>query len=228
MNRVLTRSERRKIDTLNRLVRASYKVFSRKGFFRATLDDITEEADVGKGTIYYHFKNKLHLASYLTKKSVNDLLNYCKKKTSGIEDPQELITELVNAHFAFFAKKRPLFNVLFFVRGVLHQDLENRYLGAIQNQYQGYISFLADTLDQGIKKGVFRPFNPINQAYVLHGIIIGFISQWTINERKGSFGDKAHLVSETFLQGIVGPQRKKTRRERTMNRQSYKKSPDRG
>jgi len=208
MNPVLTRSERRKMDTFNRLVRASYKVLSRKGLFRATLDDITEEADVGKGTIYCHFRNKPHLVSHLTKKSVNDLLDYCKEKTSGIEDPQELIKILINAHFAFFAKKRSLFNILFFVRGALHQDFENRYIREIQANYQKYMGFLANSLERGTKKGVFRLFNPMNQAYVLHGIIIGFISQWIINERKGSFADKAELVSETFLQGIVGPQQK--------------------
>lgn len=68
------------------------------------------------------------------------------------------------------------------------------------------MGFLANSLEGGTKKGVFRLFNPMNQAYVLHGIIIGFISQWIINERKGSFADKAELVSETFLQGIVVPQ----------------------
>lgn len=205
MNQVLTRSERRRINTFNRLISASYKVFSRKGFFRATLGEITEEADVGKGTIYCHFRNKLHLVLHLTKRSVNDLLDYCKKKTLGIEDPQELIRKIISAHFVFFAKKRSLFNILFFVRGALHQDFENRYTREIQANYQRYISFLSDSLDEGIKKGVFRPFNPVNQAYVLHGIIIGFISQWIINERKGTFADKAELVSETFLQGIVGP-----------------------
>jgi len=43
----------------------------------------------------------------------------------------------------------------------------------------------------------------MNQAYVPHGIIIGFICQWIINERKGSFVDKAESVTETFLHGIV-------------------------
>jgi AcrR family transcriptional regulator len=208
MTQVLSRSERRKITTFNRLIRASYKVLSRKGLFRATLDEITEEADVGKGTIYCHFRNKLDLVSHLTQKSIDDLLNYCKQEIMGIEDPYELIRKLISAHFTFFAEKKALFNILFFIRGALHQDFENRYIREIQNHYKRYISFLADTLDQGIKKGVFRPFNSMNQAYVLHGIIIGFVSQWIINERKELFVDKAELVSETFLQGIGGAERK--------------------
>ena len=163
---------------------------------------------MGKGTIYCHFRNKLDLVSHLTQKSIDDLLNYCKQEIVGIEDPYELIKKLISAHFTFFAKKKALFNILFFIRGALHQDFENRYIREIQNHYKRYISFLADTLDQGIKKGVFRPFNSMNQAYVLHGIIIGFVSQWIINKKKEPFVDKAELVSETFLQGIVGTERK--------------------
>ncbi len=201
-SQVLSRSQRRKMNTLNKLIRASYKVFSQKGFFRASLDQISEEADVGKGTIYCHFRDKLHLISYLTKKSINDLLACCRQEMAGIEDPQELIKKLIQAHFTFFARKRAVFSILFFLRGALHQDFESRYLQEIKSEYKKYLSFLADTLDYGIKKGVFRPFNPLHQAYILHGIIIGFISQWTVNERR-SFVDKTEAITETFLNGVV-------------------------
>ena len=208
MTEVLSRDKRRKINTRNKIIRASYKTFSKKGIFRATLDEITEEADVGKGTIYYHCRNKLHLASYLTKKSIEELLTYCKQEIAGIEDPHELIKKLVSAHFTFFEKKRALFNILFFIRGALHQDFESRYIRKMQSDYKKYTTFLAHTLDDGIEKGFFRLFNSVNQAYVLHGTIIGFISQWIINERKGLFLDKAELISETFLRGIIATKRK--------------------
>jgi len=171
MPEVLSRSAKRKINTRKKLIRASYKIFSQKGLFRATLDEITEEADVGKGTVYCHFRNKPDLISCLTKKSIDDLLNYCK-----------------------------------------------------QSDYKKYISFLADTLDQGIKKGVFRSFNSVNQAYVLHGTIIGFISQWIINERKGPFVDKAELITQTFLRGIIAAEHKEEHKKKSCQ-MGAKKSP---
>lgn len=212
MTHVLSRSAKRKINTRKKLIRASYKIFSQKGLFRATLDEIAEEADVGKGTIYCHFKNKLDLVAYLTRKSIDDLLGYCRREIAGIEDPHEVIEKLVNAHFTFFEKKRALFNVLFFIRGALHQDFESRYTQKMQSDYKKYISFLANVLDDGIRKGVFRPFNSANQAYVFHGIIIGFISQWIINERKGPFVDKAELITQTFLSGIIAAEQKEEKR----------------
>lgn len=215
MPEVLSRSTKRKINTRKKLIRASYKIFSQKGLFRATVDEITEEADVGKGTVYCHFRSKSHLVSHLTKKSINDLLSYCQQEIAGMEDPPEVIKKLITAHFAFFEKKRALFNLLFFIRGALHQDFQNRYMRQIQTEYKKYISFLADTLDDGIKKGVFRPFNSVNQAYVLHGVIIGFVSQWIINERKGPFVDKAELITQTFLRGIIATEQKEEHKKKS-------------
>jgi len=213
MTKPLDRSQRRKVRHFNRIVTAGYKIFSKRGIFKATLDEISEEADVGKGTVYSHFKNKMHLISYLSKKTIGDLLDYCKKEIDGIEDPCELIEKLISAHFAFFEKKRTLFSILFFVRGALHQDFESRYVRQIQSDYERYISFLAETLEYGVKRGGFRAVNPTNQAYVLHGIIIGFVSQWIINERKGSFADKADLVAETFLRGVLRDGRKEENKD---------------
>jgi len=207
MPKALTRTERTKIKNFNKIVKASHKVLAKRGLFRATLDEISEVADVGKGTIYNHFKNKMHIISYLTKEALNDLLKQCRKEIAKARDPCEMIAKLIEVHFAFFSKKKALFNLLFFIRATLHQDLENRYLKEIQDCYQEYINFLAERLDWGVKTQAFRPFDRMNQAYILHGIIIGFISQWIINERKGSFTDEIEAVTETFLQGIVAKEK---------------------
>jgi len=208
MTKPLDRTQRRKARHFNRIVSAGYEIFSKRGIFRATLDEISEKADVGKGTVYSHFKSKLHLISYLSKKTIGNLLDYCKKEIDGIEDPCELIEKLISAHFAFFERERTLFSILFFVRGALHQDFESQYVRQIQSDYERYIGFLAESLEYGVKRGDFRTINPTNQAYVLHGIVIGFVSQWIINGRKGSFADKADLVAETFLHGILRDGRK--------------------
>jgi len=40
---------------------AAYTVFSRKGYHRATVDEIIALADTGKGTVYNYFVNKEQL-----------------------------------------------------------------------------------------------------------------------------------------------------------------------
>ncbi|MGC0772441.1 MAG: TetR/AcrR family transcriptional regulator [Candidatus Acidiferrum sp.] len=55
------RRERRSVETRERLFRASLDLFARKGFNETTVEDITEAADVGKGTFFNYFPSKDHI-----------------------------------------------------------------------------------------------------------------------------------------------------------------------
>src|ERR1700680_70580 len=55
------RRERRSGDTREALFRAALDLFARKGFTETTVEDITDAADVGKGTFFNYFPSKDHI-----------------------------------------------------------------------------------------------------------------------------------------------------------------------
>jgi AcrR family transcriptional regulator len=55
------RRERRRAETRERLFRAALELFARRGFLETTVEDITEAADVGKGTFFNYFPTKEHV-----------------------------------------------------------------------------------------------------------------------------------------------------------------------
>jgi AcrR family transcriptional regulator len=55
------RRERRTVETREGLFRAALDLFARKGFTETTVEDITEAADVGKGTFFNYFPSKDHI-----------------------------------------------------------------------------------------------------------------------------------------------------------------------
>jgi|SRR5580704_760240 AcrR family transcriptional regulator len=55
------RRQRRSAETRERLFRAALDLFARKGFTKTTVEDITEAADVGKGTFFNYFPSKDHI-----------------------------------------------------------------------------------------------------------------------------------------------------------------------
>src|ERR1700722_13978554 len=55
------RRERRRVETRERLFRAALELFARRGFLETTVEDITEAADVGKGTFFNYFPTKEHV-----------------------------------------------------------------------------------------------------------------------------------------------------------------------
>jgi AcrR family transcriptional regulator len=59
------RRERRSAEIRERLYRAALRIFAERGYLETTVADITEAADLGKGTFFNYFPTKEHvLAKY--------------------------------------------------------------------------------------------------------------------------------------------------------------------
>jgi AcrR family transcriptional regulator len=57
-NPPLTRHQRRRMQTRKGLVQAAVELVIKKGYEDVTVQDITDRADLGRGTFYIHFKDK--------------------------------------------------------------------------------------------------------------------------------------------------------------------------
>src|SRR5690348_5605782 len=55
------RRQRRSADIRERLFQAALQLFAEKGFAETTVEDITNAADVGKGTFFNYFPSKDHI-----------------------------------------------------------------------------------------------------------------------------------------------------------------------
>src|SRR5713226_8388649 len=55
------RRQRRSADIRERLFRAALRLFAEKGFAETSVEDITNAADVGKGTFFNYFPSKDHI-----------------------------------------------------------------------------------------------------------------------------------------------------------------------
>src|SRR6266567_2967437 len=56
-----SRRLRRSAELRERLFRAALSLFAKKGFAETTVEDITQEADLGKGTFFNYFPSKEHV-----------------------------------------------------------------------------------------------------------------------------------------------------------------------
>ena len=57
----MSRRQRRATETRLRLFRCALQLFAERGFPNVTVEDITEAADVGKGTFFNYFETKDHV-----------------------------------------------------------------------------------------------------------------------------------------------------------------------
>lgn len=54
----MTRHTRRRLQTRQQLIRATLDLVLEKGYGSVSVQDITDRADLGRGTFYIHFKDK--------------------------------------------------------------------------------------------------------------------------------------------------------------------------
>lgn len=64
----LSRRERKKDETREKIFKVAVKLFRDRGFEATTVDDITERADVAKGTFFNYFPRKEAVLAYLSER----------------------------------------------------------------------------------------------------------------------------------------------------------------
>jgi AcrR family transcriptional regulator len=59
-------------NRISDIIQAAVDVFSRRGYRLAQMEEIAREAEVSKATLYYYFRNKIHLFRYVLEHGVPD------------------------------------------------------------------------------------------------------------------------------------------------------------
>src|SRR6204780_1607051 len=92
------RRERRRTEIRERLFRSALRLFAERGFMETTVEDITEAADVGKGTFFNYFRTKEHvLATFGAERLAAVQFALEKAKSTGgpvLPILRELVTDL--------------------------------------------------------------------------------------------------------------------------------------
>src|SRR5689334_24445804 len=68
----VSRRERKKEETKERIFKAAFALFKHKGVEATTIEEICEKADVAKGTFFNYFPHKEAVFGYLSERWVSD------------------------------------------------------------------------------------------------------------------------------------------------------------
>lgn len=152
--KIKTRQQRRVGRTRQKLLEAASSLFAEKGLDLTTIDDITERADVGKGTFYYHFKNKEGLLKVLINEVLGELIETINQRAEGITDLSELLDTLIGVHIEFFSTRWEDF-VLYY-QGRADLKLAEGY-SVLEAPFLDYLETIKILLDSVIKHRLPKP-----------------------------------------------------------------------
>ncbi len=107
----LSRHERRRLATRKRLIETTLQLVLEKGYEAISIQDITGRADLGRGTLYIHFKDKEEVVWT----AFRDLFHELEREAHKQLDPRRPQAEyygLLNI-FQHVDKNRDLYRVMF-------------------------------------------------------------------------------------------------------------------
>ncbi len=203
------RKEREKERRRQQIIVAAKRVFSEKGFNKATMEDIAKEAELSPGTLYLYFKNKEELYASLSLR----ILQYLHIRVSHVINQTELDP---------LAKLAALEDVLFdvydfdplIIINMFHlqssetlKNLSEELIEEIKNLSRNSIGAIAKIFKEGIDAGIFIDRHPVALSDIcwslFSGVVLWEASKKIIDEKKDHLKSTLKIAFEIFDQGII-------------------------
>jgi AcrR family transcriptional regulator len=140
----LSRVARRKAKTNRRLLEVARRLFSEKGIYWAKVEDITELADLGKGTFYKYFESKEAIIRVLLKDGLDELLAETERAARGISSGSECLSAVITARVDFFLNHPDYLLMFHQVRGLM--QLQGAAAEELRIVYDAHLNRLAQLL----------------------------------------------------------------------------------
>ncbi|MEO0071929.1 MAG: TetR/AcrR family transcriptional regulator [candidate division WOR-3 bacterium] len=145
-----------------KILEAAEVVFTQKGFFKATIDEIAQKAQIAKGTIYLYFPDKPSIFIGLLAKKLAEV------KTRLLEISRENLTSEAKLRKIFDCLARGMFNsqqnTLFSTSSekviTISQAVMKEFEQKVKPELKRIIKIITEIINQGIKNQEFRQLDP--------------------------------------------------------------------
>ena len=201
------RRERRRAEIRERLFRAALRLFAERGFMETTVEDITEAADVGKGTFFNYFRTKEHVLATFGAERLAALERAVERAKQGPVMP--VLRNLPNDLLGHTTENAALLRAIYAahascapVRAELHKRLQvGRRL-------------LAEIFAVAQERGeVRRDLSALEMARLVQIMLLGMTLAWALNPDSSLRGTEQQAW-DLFLPSLMaGAKRKPLKRQ---------------
>jgi AcrR family transcriptional regulator len=201
------RRERRRAETRTRLFRAALELFAERGFLETTVEDITEAADVGKGTFFNYFPTKEHVLATLGAERLAVIQRAHEQSKKGPVLPvlKDLATDLAGQSAESAALLRAIY--------AAHASCEPVRVELRKRLITGR-KLLAEIFDRAQRSGeVRRDESPEELARLTQILLLGVVLAWALNP-DSTLRKTAEQVWDLFFANLRADEKHRAARRR--------------
>jgi AcrR family transcriptional regulator len=166
-----------KVIRKEKILDAALHCFTQKGYYKATMDHIAQEAGISKPGLYRHFASKddlfVRLFSYMGDKYFQQILTYLEKTDS----PAKQLQLFGEKTCQIWQENEPFYR--FALEFVSISARESAIRNIMTSYYQSAIDNFKTIIRNGQREGQFKTVNADMAAHAFYFMIMGqfFISQ---------------------------------------------------
>ena len=163
------------MDTREKILETATRLFSSQGYSNTSLSQVAKEAQVSKALIFWHFESKEKLFRTALQRTLEPYFINVVDDLEGLSEIDQ-IRRLIDVYYEFVSKN--MYSVKFLVSLILRDEQHpDDLVGHMNELHRVYHNLLADIIDGGRQKGIFREsINPRLDAGIimtaLHGILL--------------------------------------------------------
>ena len=171
------RRERRRAETRERIVRHALQLFSERGVSATTIEDITDAADVGKGTFFNYFPTKEHILAHICHLQMGRIKEFVAQAIQSTEPMDSVMHRLALIITEEFARSPAL------VQSVLAPSFSSESMRQkMANDFREDRSILAELMAARQKRGEIRDdFTPMELARQFQQALFGTTVVWSLD-----------------------------------------------
>ncbi len=188
------------MNTRDKILSAAEKVFSKNGYYMATMDMIASEAEVAKGTLYYNFPSKVTLFTEV----IREGLKYLSRNLTDIAyneySPDMQVLKCID-FFVDYAVENSSF--MFILFNELSGGIDKDALSTAKELINDLAKIIRDILQEGMNYSIVRYMDPNIAAYALLGAFQGVMGNYMKNSETVDIKKIKDNLGTLFMKGLL-------------------------
>lgn len=181
------------------ILEAAVRLFSTYGYHKTTMDQIAKEAEVAKGTLYWHFSSKKDLFLGMVQADLERYFSFLEKLCTDQEKTgQEKVETLMDQRFSCFNQSQSIIKEV-----MSHQEsIDKEFKKKMCEIRQKHLDLLVDIFTQGIENDEFAISDPYIAAVAFMGMNVS-ISAYRSLIPKENQTQMTHTLKDLVFYGIL-------------------------
>jgi TetR/AcrR family transcriptional regulator len=204
------------LESKIRILNAAIRIFAKKGFHGARMEDIGAKAKINKAMVYYYYSNKKNLfqeaLNMIVRRIYSEIILGMRDTDTQAEHPVRILEKFVRLHFSAFSKSKEWSKLFVEVLNNHPEYLRTAFLNAFETEKIREHEVIEQTYQRGVAQGIFRDIDfkqvfisiiGMNIIYFLAQPIAEVVLELDIQNEKAFIKTREDSIIDLLLHGVL-------------------------